>query len=114
MNNDRLKIIINIKEFILKFENYLINYPKKYYELRNRIVYDTYQLLELAYEANYSKQNQRGNIQLKMMVKINMLDFYIEESFNKKIISEKQCCDISNKLLVINKMLHKWYKDNEC
>lgn len=114
MKHDKLKIIINIKEFIIYFDKFLINYPKKYYELRNHIVNDGYSLLELVYSANYSDFSLRKKFQLEAVVKINMLDFYIEESFKKRIISEKQCFDISNKLLIINKMLHKWYKDSEC
>ena len=44
------------------------------------------------------------------MVKINILDFYLESSFKKKIISEKQCMKLSNKLLNINKMMFGWIK----
>ena len=39
-----------------------------------------------------------------------MLDFYLEISFKKKIINEKKLCNLSNKLLIINKMVYKWYE----
>ena len=111
MNNDNeFKIPRLIKDFILSLEEYLINYPKKEFELRNRLVYDSYNLLELVYEANYTDISKRKELQIKAMVKINILDFYLESSFKKKIISEKQCMKLSNKLLNINKMMFGWIK----
>lgn len=112
--NDKFIIAKYIKEFILILDDYLLNYPKKYFELRNRLVNDSYLLLELVYLANYSKDNDRKNIQLKALMKVNIIDFYIEESYKKKIISEKQSIRISNLLMNINKMLYKWMQDGKC
>ena len=95
-------------------DDYLINYPKRYYELRNRLVNDSYYLLELIYKANYTELKFRKPIQVEAMMKINLLDFYIEESFKRKIISEKQSVKISNKLFTINKMLYKWMDNEKC
>ena len=106
--NDNFKIARYIKEFILSLEEYLINYPRREFELRNRLVNDSYELLELVYLANYSKLEDRKPIQIKCMMKINVLDFYIESSFKKRIISEKQSIKLSNKLLNINKMMYGW------
>ena len=39
-----------------------------------------------------------------------MLDFYLELSFKKKIINEKRVMNMSNRLLVIRKMIYKWYE----
>ena len=108
MNNDKFIIARYIKDFIKMLDDYLLNYPKKYFELRNRLVSDSYELLELVYLANYTSISDRKNIQLKSLMKINIIDFYIEESYKKKIISEKQGIRLSNSLMIINKMLHKW------
>ncbi|MBQ8473127.1 MAG: hypothetical protein IJ501_06455 [Bacilli bacterium] len=51
--NDKFKIARYIKGFIIILDDYLVNYPKKYFELRNRLVNDSYELLELVYLANY-------------------------------------------------------------
>lgn len=110
MKTDEFKIVKNIKEFILSLDKYLINYPRCEFELRNRLVYDSYELLELVYLANYSKLEERRSIQIKAMMKINILDFYLESSFKKKVLSEKQCLKLSNKLLIINKMMYGWMK----
>lgn len=112
--NDKFILARYIKDFIILLDDFLINYPRKYFELRNRLVYDSYALLELVYEANYTDIESRKKLQIKAMMKINLLDFYLEESFKKKILSEKQSLKLSNKLLVINKMLYKWIQDEKC
>ena len=43
-------------------------------------------------------------------MKISLIDFYIEQSFKKRIISEKQSIRLSKKLLNINKLLRSWYE----
>lgn len=107
MNKNNFKISKYIKEFILKLDDYLINYPRREFELRNRLVNDSYELLELVYLANYSKLDERKSIQIKCMMKINIIDFYLEISFKKRIISERQLKKLSNDLLNINKMMYK-------
>ena len=114
MNNDKFVIAKNIKEFIMILDDYLVNYPKRYYELRNKMMNDSYKLLELVYLANYKEVEDRKPIQLEALVRINLIDFYIEESYKRKIISDKQSISISNKLLTINKMLYKWIDDEKC
>ena len=111
MNKDKFLINRYIKEFILVLDDYLLNYPKKYFELRNKLVNDSYNLLELVYLANYSNELARKNYQLKALMKTDIIDFYLEESYKKKIISEKQCLKLSNKLGVIHKMIYKWFID---
>ena len=112
--NDKFKIAKYIKEFIILLDDFLLNYPKKYFELRNRLVNDTYSLLELVYSANYTVLNMRKSIQIKALMKVNLIDFYIEESFRKRIISEKQSLRLSNKLLNINKMIYSWIDSEKC
>ena len=65
----------------------------------------SYKLLELVFCSNYKKDYLD-----KIFSLISMLDFYLEISFKKKIINEKKLCNLSNKLLVINKMVYKWYE----
>lgn len=112
--NDKFKIARYIKDFIIILDDYLVNYPKKYFELRNRLVNDSYELLELVYLANYMDSLERKNIQIKSLMKINIIDFYIEESYKKRIISEKQSIKLSNNLLIINKMICKWINNEKC
>lgn len=69
--NDNFKIVRYIKDFILLLDDYLLNYPKKYFELRNMLVKDTYNLLELVYEANYLELGDRKSVQIKALMKVN-------------------------------------------
>ncbi len=114
MNEDKFKIIRSLKDFIILIDTIIINYLKKEYELRNRLVYDIYQVLEYIYEANYQDIKDRKNLQIKAIMKLNIIDFYIEYSYKKKIISEKQAYQLSSKLLNINKMIYKWMHYEKC
>lgn len=114
MNNEKFIIAKNVKEFIMLLDDCLLYYPKKYFELRNRLVMDSYELLEQIYLANYTNFDERRPIKIRAMMKINILDFYIEESFQKRIISEKQSIRLSKKLLSISKLLRSWIDNDRC
>ena len=113
-DNDRFIVLKNAKEFVDSLDEYLINYPKKYYELRNRLVMDSYALIELIYLANYTKAEDRKPIQTQALMKVGLIDFYIEQSYKRKIISERQSIRLSKKLMVINKLLKGWMDNEKC
>ena len=107
--NEKFLIARHIKDFIKSLDDIVINYPKREYELRNRLLNTSYDLLELVYLANNqeNKYEYRGVI----LSKISMLDYYLECSYRKKIISEKVCLNKSNKLIIITKMIYKWMEN---
>ena len=109
-NDDKFKIVKYLKEFILYLDDYIINFPKKEFELKNRFVNDSYELLELLYLANYLDINDRKDIQRKIISKVNIIDFYLELSYKKHIISERQLNKLSSRLLTINKLITSWVK----
>ena len=111
MNNERFILGKNVKEFIDMLDEFLLCYPRKYFELRNRLVMDSFDLLKLVYKANYKDIHDRYPLQLEAIATINLIDFYIELSFKRKIFSEKQSLRLSKKLGSINKMLYKWIED---
>ena len=108
--NDFL-IVKNMKQFIMSLDNIIINYPRKENVIKDRLLNDSLDILYLIYEANYSKN--RRNIQIKILSKISMLDFYLERSLKNKYISEKECLKKSNQLLTITKMIHGWIKSDK-
>lgn len=55
MKEEKFRVIQFIRELILKVDKELENYPQKDVEIKNRIRTSTYDLLELAYEANSSQ-----------------------------------------------------------
>ena len=108
MNNE-FRIVKNMKQFILSLDFFLINYPKSEKILKDKIKSTSYEILELILLANL-KQDKLEEQQL-IISKINMLDFYFEESFNKKYISEKTCIHKVQELSVITKMIYGWIKN---
>ena len=60
MKEEKLKVIQFIRELILVIDKELENYPKKDFEIKNRIITSTYDILEISYEANVTE-----NIELK-------------------------------------------------
>ena len=108
MNNE-FRIIKNMKQFILSLDILLINYPKSEKILKDKIKSTSYEILELILLANL-KQDKLVEQQL-IISKINMLDFYFEESYKKKYISEKTCMRKVQELSNITKMVYGWIKN---
>ncbi len=74
------------------WDYYLVNYPKKYYELVIRIKKEFLNLYK------YIKLKDK-----KMLnISICMLDFFLEISYEKRIISESKCIDLGSKLYLVN------------
>lgn len=107
--NEKFLIIKNMKEFIMSLDNIVINYPRCEYFIKDRLFKDSYDILELMYKANYKIDDvKKKDIQLNILSKISMLDFYFEKSYKNKYISEKQCSNKCNQLLKITKMVYGW------
>lgn len=106
MNEDRFKVINNIKSFIDYLDKILVNYPKTSFNLQKRLENTSYDLLELVYLTNII--HDRLNNQKIIISKISMLDYYLEISYNKKYISFKKFNYLVNKLDIIKKMIIGW------
>ena len=115
-HSEKFLIIKNIKKFILDLEKILINFPSKEYLNKDMFYKEALNVLELVYNANEVNDfNTKKNIQIQILSKLNMLDFYLERAYKKKYISEKQCLVKSNELANISKMIYGWIKnDREC
>ena len=78
MKEEKFKVINFIRKLVVNLDNLLDNFPKKDIELKNRIRQNSYDLLELAYEANMSSDNERKKVILeKAIAKV------AEEQFSK-------------------------------
>lgn len=86
--NDRFNIAIKVKKFIFMVDDLVINYPKKDYVIKDRLLNTCYDLLELIYRANYS--NDKDCYKFDILSKISIIDFCLEESYHKQIISERK------------------------
>ena len=108
MNNE-FRIVKNMKQFILSLDSFLINYPKNEKVLKDKIKSTSYEILELILLANL--KHEKLEEQQLIISKISMLDFYFEESYKKKYISEKTCIHKVHELSVITKMIYGWIKN---
>lgn len=102
---DKLLIITHIKKTIEYIEKMVKNYPHSEIILKNKIIDNCYQLLEISYRANIYKNVY---FMKDIIVRIRMIEFYIKKSLDKKVISYKKYEIIGNHLLEINKMVNMW------
>ena len=102
---DKLLIVSKIKKTIAYIDNVLINFPNTEYILKNNIISNFYELLELIYKANIHKDIF---FMKESIVKIRMIEYYVKISLEKKIISFKKYENIGKYLLEINKMINVW------
>lgn len=109
MKVEKFKVIQFIRELLILIDKNMDNFPKKDIELKNRIRTNSYDLLEIIYEAN-SSQNIENKKELlnKCLAKIKVLDFLLNLSYDKEIISEKKYYKFGNKFDDITKYIIGW------
>lgn len=99
MKEENLKILQFIREFIIRTEKELENFPKKDIEIKRRIKDSGYELLDIIYEANITRNtNKKINLLEKGIAKIKTIDFLINLSYDKKLITQKKYIKLSEKL----------------
>lgn len=108
---DKLIIVTRIKRTIEYVEKSLDNFPHRYIELKQRIITDFFDLLELCYLANNGLNKEEN--QIKCMVKISMIDYSLKRSYKKDLISKKKYESIAKHLLEINKMINVWKQNGK-
>jgi hypothetical protein len=111
--DDKLLVITRIKKTIIYLDGVVENFPNKELVLKDSLKSTIFNLLEIAYMANVSTDNDRLECQRNLLVKMKMLDFYIKISFDKKYISYKRYGQIGNHLLEITKLIQGWIKSEE-
>lgn len=109
MKEERFKVINFIRELVIYIDKYLDNFPKKDIEIKNRIRNISYDLLELAYKANITKENKIEYIN-DIIAKIKVLDFLLNLCYDKEIINVKRYTKFGEKLDDILKYSIGWQK----
>ena len=109
--NDRFLIAKHIKEFIMSINDIAINFPRKEFVIKDRIMNDCLDILELVYNANYTKDDTSDK-KIQILSKLSMLDFYFERSYKLKILSEKVCIKKCAELTNIRKMIYGWMRSD--
>ena len=109
MKEEKFKVIYFIRELVIYIDKYLDNFPKKDIEIKNRIRNISYDLLELAYKANITKENKIEYIN-DIIAKIKVLDFLLNLCYDKEIINMKRYTKFGEKLDDILKYSIGWQK----
>lgn len=111
MKPEKFKVIQFIRELILSVDKELENFPKKDIELKNRIRIASYDLLELAYEANTIEDiNEKKKLLTKMVSKVKIVDFLLNLSYDKQIINQKKYYKLAQRIDDIIKYTTGWLK----
>ena len=111
MKEEKFKIIQYIRELIINIDNNLDNFPKKYIELKNRIRSTSYDLLEIAYEANTIKEKEEKiKLLYKLVAKLKIIDFLINICYDKQIINDKRYFKFGERIDDISKFTTGWIK----
>ena len=112
MKEEKFKVIQFIRQLILIVDKELENLHKKDLEIKSRIRISSYDLLELVYEANYSNDKKyKQELLTKVVAKIKIVDFLINLSNDKKLITQKKYLKIAQRIDDIAKYTNGWIKN---
>ena len=111
MREDKFRIIQFVRDLILIIDKELANYPKKDIEIKNRIRTNTYDLLEFSYEANSAEDLEyKIKLTVKMIAKVKVIDFLLNLSYDKKLITEKKYYKLAQRIDDIAKFTTGWMR----
>lgn len=111
MKVEKFKIIQFIRELLLMIDKEMDNFPKKDIELKNRIRMNSYDNLEIACEANNVIEIEyKKKLLQKILAKIKIIDFLLNLSYDKEIITAKKYYKFGNKMDDIVKYTTGWIK----
>ena len=109
LNSDNFIILNKTLLFIEKLDNIISNIPRSDYYYKDKIINDSYLLIEYILRANYSSDNiVRDNCLTEILVRISIIDKLLNRFYNKKYISEKQLYTSVSLLTEVYKMVKKW------
>lgn len=103
--NDNLLISREVRKTIEYIEKNIYNFPNSHKVLKERIINSCYDVLENVYRANI---NNDLDSKKEAIVQIKMLNFYLKQSFDKKLITEKKFLSYGRFLLKIHDMIFSW------
>lgn len=109
MKQEKFKVVDYIRSFIKSLSFNLENFPKKEYELKERIKKNAYDILEIAYEANSTEVIElKINLINKMLAKIKVIDFLSDMAVELNLLPNKRYLKMANSLADIEKYSRGW------
>lgn len=111
MREEKFKVIQFIRELIIAIDKEMINFPKKDIELKNRIRKNTYDVLEIAYEANATSDIEyKKRLLFQIVAKLKVIDFLLNLSYDKELITIKRYYAFGRRIDDITKYVSGWLK----
>ena len=109
MKDEKFKVIDFVRKFIIQIDKELDNFPKKDIEIKNKIRSNSYEILELCYEANTTKNKDRKiNLLEKCIAKIKVIDFLLNLSYDKQNITNKKYIKLGLSMNDMIKYISGW------
>ena len=109
MRTEKFKVIEFIRQLIIAVDKELINFPKKENELKIRLRSNSYDILELIYEANSTENiDKKVDLLQKILAKVKVIDFLLNLSFDREIITSKKYLKLANRIDDITKFTTGW------
>lgn len=109
MKEEKFKAIQLIREIIVYLDGMLENFPKKDLEISRTIKEESYVMLKLAYSANVTTElKERQNNLEQIIVRVKLLDFFVNIAYDKKIINQKKYLKVGQRLDDIIKYVTGW------
>lgn len=109
MKTEKFKIIEFIRMFIKAVSINLDNFPKKEFELKDRIKKNSYDMLEIAYEANSTEDIKlKENLINKILAKAKLIDFLLDYAVEMELLTNKKYLKLADRLCDIEKYSRGW------
>ena len=109
MKTEKFKVIDFIRMFIKSISINLDSFPKQEIELKERIKNNSYDILEIAYEANCCEDVElKINLINKMLSKIKVIDFLLDLAVDINVLPNKKYMKLANRLGDIEKYSASW------
>lgn len=111
MKEEKFKVIQFTREFIIRVDKELDNFPRKDFEIKTKIRNSSFELLEMLYEANLVKNDiRKSDILEAAFARVKLIDFLLNLSYDKEIISSKKYLKLGSKLNDILMYMTGWLK----
>lgn len=110
--NEQLELINEYKKTMCFLEKTIQVFPKSERVLKDRMVDNLYEILELIYMSNIA--SERNLYQSKIIAKLKMIDFYLSQSLEKNYIGYDKYNKCGNFLIKIVNLTEAWmFSTNE-
>lgn len=111
MKEEKFKVIQYTREFIIRADKELENFPRRDFEIKTKIRENCYEILEILYEANLIQNvDKKKELLYKSIAKVKVIDYLLNLSYDKQIISNKKYIKLGAKLDDIIKYISGWLK----